>query len=255
MKTQYRTLSLKEKDNTVVIGLPGFSGNYTDPRLYDELSDACSEIEMNDEIRAVIITDAEKNLQNGHNDSQISDDRYRTVPNLNLTGFISEIDRPVIAAVCGNAIGQGLELVMACDIRIASDKSKFGLPYIRQGLIPGDGGTQRLPRLIGRGKALEMILTGDEINAEEACRIGLVNRIISYKNVLETAVGIAEVIASMAPVAVRFVREAIYKGADLGLDQALRMEGDLYLLLYGTFDRVNGIQSFKEKKKPVFRGE
>jgi enoyl-CoA hydratase/carnithine racemase len=254
MATQYRKLSFKEKDNAAIIGLPGFSGNYADPLLYDELADACSEIELNDDIKAVIITDADKTILKKDIIPPIGNDLPGTCSG-RLTDCISEIDRPVIAAICGDAFGQGLELAMSCDIRIASDKSKFGLPFIRNGLIPEDGGTQRLPRLAGRGKALEMILTGDEINAEEACRIGLVNRIISYKNVLNTALRLAADIASKAPVAVRFAREAIYNGADLSLDQALRMEGDLYLLLFGTHDRVNGIQSFKEKKTPAFRGE
>jgi enoyl-CoA hydratase/carnithine racemase len=254
MKTQYHTLSFEEKDHAAIIGLPGFSGNSTDPRLNDELADICSEIEMNNKTRVVIITDAEKSIFK-NNDPQILDSGFNSLSNLNLSRHIAEIDRPVIAAIYGDSIGQGLELVMACDIRIASDESKFSLPFIRQGILPSDGGTQRLPRLAGIGKALEMILTGGSIDAEEACRTGLVNKIVSYKNVLKTAMELAAEIASKAPVAVRFAREAIYKGTDMSLEQALRMEGDMYLLLYGTADRVNGIQAFKDKRKPVFKGE
>jgi enoyl-CoA hydratase/carnithine racemase len=258
MKIQYQILRYKERDHIAVIGLPGFSGNYNALRLYDEFEEVCSDIEMNDDIRVVIITDADRKAHDENNDLQTNMDSNEKIPATfvpGLSGQIAEIDRPVIAAVNGDAIGQGLELIMACDIRIASDKSNFSLPEIRDGLIPQNGGTQRLARFAGKAKALEMILTGEQIDAKEASRIGLVNKVTSSGSVLNTAMELAAEIASKAPVAVRYAREAIYKGADLTLDQALRMEGDLYLLLYGTLDRVNGIQSFKDKKKSVFQGE
>ncbi|MBN2401456.1 MAG: enoyl-CoA hydratase/isomerase family protein [Spirochaetes bacterium] len=250
MQTKYHILYFKQKSHTAVIGFPGFSGNNNILQLYNEFADVCSEIEMNDDIRAVIITDAEHNTANAN-----PPDSSQITGSLSLSSLIAETDRPVIAAVTGDATGQGFELIMACDIRIASNTSNFGLPGISKGVLPRDGGTQRLPRLAGKAKALEMILTGGQIDANEAFRTGLVNRTVSSGNILETAMELAADIASKAPVAVRYAREAIYKGADLALDQALRMEGDLYLLLYSTHDRLNGIQSFKDKKKPLFQGK
>jgi enoyl-CoA hydratase/carnithine racemase len=122
-------------------------------------------------------------------------------------------------------------------------------------LVPQDGGTQRLPRLVGKSKALEMLLTGESIDAAEALRTGLVNIVEPSGNVMKKALSLAQDIATKAPIPLRFVREAIYKGMDLTLDQGLRLEGDLYLLLYSTQDRIHGIESFKKKQKPSFQGK
>ena len=144
---------------------------------------------------------------------------------------------------------------MACDIRIASEAARFALTHIKSGLIPGDGGTQRLSRLIGRGKAIEMILTGEMIDAREALRIGLVNKIVPSEKLEETALHMAREMASKGPVAVRYAKEAINKGIDMTLEQGLRLEADLYLLLHTTQDRVEGIQTFQKKGVPRFEGK
>ena len=144
---------------------------------------------------------------------------------------------------------------MACDIRIASEASRFALTHIKSGLIPGDGGTQRLSRLIGRGKAIEMILTGEMIDAQEALRIGLVNKIVPSEQLEETALQMAREMASKGPLAMKYAKEAINKGMDMTLEQGLRLEADLYLLLHTTRDRVEGIQTFRKKGVPRFEGK
>jgi enoyl-CoA hydratase/carnithine racemase len=160
----------------------------------------------------------------------------------------------VIAAISGDAIGQGLELALACDIRIASEASRFGLPQIESGVIPWDGGTQRLSRLVGKGKALEMILTGEMIEAQEALRIGLVHKVLPKKDLTEVTMKMAQEMASKGPIALRYTKEAIYKGMDMTLEQGLHLEADLYLLIHTSKDRTEGIQAFREKKKPQFEG-
>lgn len=167
---------------------------------------------------------------------------------------ITKIDIPIIAAIKGDAIEEGLELALACDLRIASKRSNFGFPQIKEGFIPWAGGTQRLARLVGKGKALEMILIGETINAQEALRIGLVNRVVPEREVVEVAMKVAQEMASRAPIALRYAKEAVNKGMEMTLGQGLRLEADLYLLLHTTRDRMEGIQAFREKRAPKFEG-
>ena len=167
---------------------------------------------------------------------------------------IANIDRPVIAGIDGDAKGLGLEMALACDIRIASNTACFGFPFIKKGLIPWNGGTQRLPRLVGKAKAIEMLLFGSMIDAHEALRIGLVNKIVSSEKALEFVTVLAKEVASKAPVALRHAKEAISKGMDLTLEQGLRLEADLYLLLHTTRDRTEGIRAFQKSRKPEFEG-
>ena len=230
----------------------------TDTFAYD-LAELCGEIEMDEDIRVVIVTAPEEKTpsKKGSRKRPLSalprGETSHLLPH--LAESIAGLDRPTIAAINGDAFGHGLELAMACDMRIVSLSSRFGLPHIREGLMPQDGGTQRLPRLVGKGKALEMILTGESIDAGEALRIGLVNIVQPPADVMKRALDLAQGMSSKAPISMRFVREAIYKGMDLTLDQGLRMEGDLYLLLYSTQDRVHGIESFNKKQKPSFQGK
>jgi enoyl-CoA hydratase len=168
---------------------------------------------------------------------------------------IAGIDRPTIAALNGDAFGQGLELALACDIRIAASEVKLGLPQILEGHIPVDGGTQRLARIVGKGKALEMVLTGEIIDAQEALEIGLVNRVFSRDDLVAEAEAMAKTIESKAPLALRYCKEAVNKGLDLTLEQGLRLEADLYFLLHTTADRAEGIRSFLEKRLPDYKGK
>jgi enoyl-CoA hydratase len=174
-----------------------------------------------------------------------------------LVDFRRAMDRcpqPIIAAINGLALGGGLELALACDIRIAAAGATLGLTEINLAIIPGGGGTQRLPRLVGRGKALEMILTGARLPAEEALRIGLVERVVPDGEVLKAATALAQTIAAKAPVAVRFAKEALVKGLELPLAEGLRLESDLSTLLRTTEDRTEGARAFLEKRAPRWTG-
>jgi enoyl-CoA hydratase len=173
---------------------------------------------------------------------------------LSVAEPIAKMDRPVIAAINGDAIGQGLEMALACDIRVASESSHFALNQIKAGLIPWDGGTQRLTRLVGRGKALEMILTGETIGAEEARRIGLVNQVVPSMELMAIVMKMAQEMASKGSIALRYTKEAVYQGMDLTLEQGLRLEADLYFLIHTTKDRAEGIKAFREKRVPKFEG-
>jgi enoyl-CoA hydratase len=171
--------------------------------------------------------------------------------------FRQAMDRcwqPIIAAVNGFALGGGLELALACDIRIAAVGATLGLTEVNLAIIPGGGGTQRLPRLIGRGKALEMILTGARIPAEEALRIGLVERVVPAGEALKAATELARAMAAKAPVALRYAKEAVVKGLELPLADGLRLEGDLSTLLRTTEDRLEGAKAFLEKRAPRWTG-
>jgi enoyl-CoA hydratase/carnithine racemase len=218
-------------------------------QLSDELTDLCNEIVWDEEIRVVALTGS------GEKSFSIGIDLIGTAPRIqSLAEPVWKLDQPVIAAINGDATGQGLELALACDIRVATEASHFGLPHIKKGLIPWDGGTQRLSRLVGSGKTLEMILTGEMIDAQEALRIGLVNKVVPREELMKAVTGLAQEMASKGPIALRYAKEAIHKGMDLTLEQGLRLEADLYLLLHTTKDRSEGIKAFREKKVPRFEG-
>jgi enoyl-CoA hydratase/carnithine racemase len=164
------------------------------------------------------------------------------------------LTKPVIAAINGDAIGLGLELALVCDLRIAMTKARFGLPQVAEGLIPFCGGTQRLPRIVGQAKALELVLLGELIDAAEAYRIGLVTEIVSESTFATRVDEIVEDLLGKGPIALRLGKEAVLKALDLTLDQGIRLEEDLYALLQTTQDRAEGVRAFLSKKKPTFTG-
>jgi len=254
----YETLTLQKKDRVVVINLAGIGNDQIKmARLSDELSDLCKEITSDEEMRVILLTGAEEDPFSIGTDLQraasvIKKGSQREIHS--IAEHVARLDLPVIAAINGDAIGQGLELALACDIRIAAEKSRFGFPHITAGLIPWDGGTQRLSRLVGKGKALEMILTGEIIDAQDAYRIGLANKVVHADELLATAMDMAHGMAARGPVALRYAKEAIYKGMDLTLEQGLRLEGDLYFLLHTTSDRTKGVTAFRQKRTPEFEG-
>ena len=174
---------------------------------------------------------------------------------LSVAGAVAGLECPVIAAINGDALGQGLELALACDLRIAAETARLGLPQIISGLIPWDGGTQRLPLLVGRAKAMEMIYTGESISAGEAYRFGLINKVVLVGELPLVVADMARVMASSAPLALKYAKEAIDKGLELTLEQGLRLEADLYLLLQTTADRTEGIKAFRQKRQPRFKGK
>ncbi|UCG84502.1 MAG: enoyl-CoA hydratase/isomerase family protein [Dehalococcoidia bacterium] len=254
------TLIYEKREQTIrlIFNRPT-AGNNLNLEFAKELVDACSEINEDESVRAVIITGAGNAFCTGIDLDELltltSGEVRRSNPANLASGAVASINCPSIAAINGDALGAGLELALACDIRIASENASFGFPETSYGLIPGGGGTQRLPRIIGRGKATEMILTARIIDAEEAYQVGLISRVVSADRLIEEAAAIAERLVSRAPIAVRYAKEAVYKGIDMTLDQGLRLEADLSFLLQTTADRDEGIKAFLKKRKPQFKGE
>ena len=168
---------------------------------------------------------------------------------------LERLGKPVIAAVNGFALGGGCELAMACTIRLAADTARFGQPEINLGLMPGYAGSQRLPRLVGRGRALEMLLSGDPIDADEALRIGLVNRVVPAAQLLTEARALAEKLAAKPPVAARYILDAVVGGLEMPFADACDYEATLFGLVSTTDDMREGTRAFLEKRKPVFKGQ
>lgn len=172
----------------------------------------------------------------------------------NLFTFIEYMNKPVIAAVNGIALGGGTELALACDIRIASTNASMGLTETRLAIIPGAGGTQRLPRLIGRGKAKELIFTGRRVDAQEALDIGLVNKICPPDKLIDTCMEMASMICETGPIAIQQAKYAINYGLEVDLHTGLAIESNAYWITIPTEDRLEGLRAFKEKRKPVYKG-
>lgn len=169
--------------------------------------------------------------------------------------MIEQMEKPVIAAINGFALGGGCELAMACDIRLAADNALFAQPEVGLGVIPGFGGTQRLPRLTGEGRAKELTFTADTINAEEAYRIGLVNHVYPVSELMDAAKKLARKIASKGSLAVGFAKFAIGKGMQVDIDTAMSIESDMFGMCSSTFDQKEGMKAFLEKRKPTFQGK
>ncbi len=169
--------------------------------------------------------------------------------------LIENLGKPVIAAVNGFALGGGCELAMACTIRIASESARFGQPETKLGLIPGYGGTQRLPRLVGKGRALQIILTGDMVKADEALRIGLVNEVVAAAELLPRAEAIAKKIIANAPIATRLTIDSVNRGLDMALGEGLELEAANFGLSFATEDKLEGTKAFAEKRAPQFQGK
>jgi enoyl-CoA hydratase/carnithine racemase len=259
-----KSLVLLQKSNhiaRITLNRPD-DNNSVNLQMGQEMDDICRQINQDNDIYVVIFTGAgdffcsgnelEKSFQSGRKQSR-SDEEI--VKKYNVAFSVASIEKPVIAAVNGDALGQGLELALACDIRIASQKAHFGFPDVAMGLIPCDGGTQRLPRIIGRGKALELILTAEIISASEALETGLVTKVVPAESLNAEVDAVVKAIANKAPISLRYIKEAINKGLDLTMEQGLRLEADLYFLLHTTGDRTEGIKAFQQKRPPEFKGQ
>ena len=210
-----------------------------------------------DEVRAVVVRSAGPDLGTGWSERALEEgDALGGVlaPLGAAFDALAGLPQPVVAAIEGRAHSAGLELALACDIRVASSAATFALPETALGLVPRGGGTQRLPSAVGRAQALRMVLTGEVIDAAEARRIGLVSAVVSEGEAAAKAMEIAAQIAARGPLATRFVKEAIARGSELSLDQALRLELELTVLLQTTEDRAEGVRAFIERRPPQFRG-
>ncbi|RLL46883.1 enoyl-CoA hydratase/isomerase family protein [Oceanobacillus piezotolerans] len=224
-----------------------------------EIMYAMEQLEADSEIKVIIFTGSgEKAFAAGADINQLT---KRQPLDAFSKGSMSEVYRCIenskkatIAAINGYALGGGLELALACDIRIASNNAKLGLPELNLAVIPGAGGTQRLARVVGRGKALDMILTGEFILADEAKEIGLVSQVVFQEELMETAKEKARRISQKGPIAIQMAKIAVNKGYDVDMDTALLIENLAQALLYGTDDKVEGTQAFLEKRNATFAG-
>ena len=248
----FETLKFEEEGRVAVIRLlaPPEKGSEVS-QLGVELSECCQRFRGNDEGRVLVVVDSSGAFCIGKGLVEMGN---QVAESFSITESLAEVERPVLVGITGDAVGLGLELSLACDVRIASESARFGLPHLTAGVMPWEGGTQRLLRTVGRAKALEMILTGEPIDAQEALRIGLVSRLVPDDEVVATVMKIAQDMSSKSPISMEYCKEAINKGMDLTLEQGLRLEADLYFLMHSTRDREEGIKAFKEKRKPEFKG-
>jgi enoyl-CoA hydratase/carnithine racemase len=235
--------------------------NALNTQTLDELRRAILEVKHDAAVRVVILTGAgEKSFIAGADINELATQtpvtgREHAIAGQHVLDLIEHLGKPVIAAINGYALGGGCELAMACTIRIAADTAKLGQPEINLGLIPGYAGTQRLARLVGRGRALELLLTGDQITAQEAHRLGLVNRVVAAADVMAEAKTLAAALAAKAPVALRYILEAVHKGLEMPFPQAQIFEATLFGLVASTQDMREGTTAFLEKRKPEFKGQ
>ena len=234
--------------------------NALNTQTLDELRRAILELKQDEGVRVVILTGAgEKSFVAGADINELAvqtpaGGREHALAGQHVLDLIENMGKPVIAAINGYALGGGCELAMACTLRLAADSAKLGQPEIALGLIPGYAGTQRLPRLVGRGQAMEMILTGAPIAADEALRIGLVNRVVPAAELMTEARKLAAQLAKNAPIAMRYIINAVNKGVEIPFAEACQYEATLFGLVASTGDMREGTSAFLEKRKPEFKG-
>jgi enoyl-CoA hydratase len=225
--------------------------------LVKDLSLAMQTLDQDDEVRAIILTGGEKVFAAGADIKEMAALGPFDEPVLQRLAYrdrINSISKPVIAAVSGFALGGGCELAMSCDVIIASESARFGQPEVNLGIIPGSGGTQRLTHLVGKHRAMELILTGDFFSAADAQRFGLVNRVVPAELVLEEAKSLAKKIAAKPVLAIRAAKQAVLKAANAPLDEGLDFERKSFYLLLSSEDRKEAMAAFLEKRKPQLKG-
>lgn len=255
----YETIKYEIKENIAYITVNRPKAmNALNSQVLDELYKAFNEAEADDAVRVIILTGEGKAFVAGADIAEMSkmtpvEAREFGKKGHKLMNYIHNVEKPVVAAINGFALGGGCELSMACDIRIASEAAKFGQPEVGLGLIPGFAGNLRLPRLVGKGMAKYMILTGDMIGADDAFRIGLVQKVVSPEELMDEAKAIADKIAAQAPIAVKFAKDVINNGYDMDLKSASAYEVNTFSIPFSSEDMKEGTSAFLEKRKPEWK--
>jgi len=257
----YETILIEKRGAVVVLTINRPDKlNALNSKVHAEGVAAFDEIRKDETVRVVVITGAgEKSFIAGADISEFEGKTPFTQRNLfqerTLFNSIDTFPKPVIAMINGFCLGGGCELALACDLRIASEKAKLGQPEINLGIIPGGGATQRLTRLIGEGKAMEMILTGEMIDAPTAFNLGLVNHVFAPEELESKTLEMANKIAEKSPIALQMAKEAVRLASRSNLDEGLRREVDLFAICFSSEDKEEGVRAFLEKRKPVFKGK
>lgn len=258
---KYETITVEKRGKVGVITINRPDKlNALNSQVHLDGTAALDELKNDNEINVVVITGAgEKSFVAGADISEFENhtpvSQRAVFQGRSLFNSIDVFPKPVIAMINGFCLGGGNELALACDIRVCSDNARFGQPEINLGLIPGGGGTQRLTRLIGEGRAMEIMLTGDMINAEKALSYGLVNYVFTQEELAAKTFELADKIADKAPIALQLAKEAVKFASKSNLDEGLRREVDLFALCFSTEDKVEGVSAFLNKRKPEFKGK
>jgi enoyl-CoA hydratase len=260
MKMEYKTILYEKKDRvgTITLNRPK-SMNSLSSELLRELDHVLTEIDRDDDVKVVILTGSEKFFAAGADITEIGEiktplDAHRFLKMAQAVfNHIEDLEKPVIAAISGLALGGGCELTLACDLRIAADNTTFGQPEIKIGVIPGAGGTQRLPRIVGITKAKELLYTGDFMDAQEAYRIGLLNKVVPAASLMEETRKMALKIARQPGVALKATKLAVNGGLNMDIKSAMAYEARCFEILFSTEDQKEGMKAFIEKRKPAFK--
>ena len=259
--SNYETISVERRENVAILTINRPDKlNALNSKVHLEGVEILEELKNDETARVIVIRGAgEKAFVAGADISEFADATpiaQRGVMNSrSLFTVLDTFPKPIIAMINGFCLGGGNELAMACDIRIASDKSRFGQPEINLGIIPGGGGTQRLTNLIGESKAMELILTGDMVDAATAFNYGLVNYVYSSEELESKTLELANKIAEKSPIALQMAKEAVKFASRSNMDEGLRREIDLFAICFSTEDKKEGVAAFLEKRKPVFKGK
>jgi len=259
--SKFETILVEKHDRVAILTINRPAKlNALNSKVHVEGVAALEELRNDSEIRVVVITGAgEKSFIAGADISEFAGQSpvtQRSVfQNKTLFNSIDSFPKPIIAMINGFCLGGGCELALACDIRIASENTKLGQPEINLGIIPGGGGTQRMTKLIGEGKSMELILTGDMIDAKAALDLGLVNHVFSSEDLEEKTLNMANKISSKSPIALQMAKEAIKTASKSNLDEGLRREIDLFAICFSSEDKEEGVRAFLEKRKPDFKGK
>jgi enoyl-CoA hydratase len=257
---EYETITVSKEGMVGVITINRPQAmNALSAKLVKELLSALAEFEKDDGVRCLVIAGSERAFSAGADIKEMAD---MTAVEMTMTGHffplwdkVGKYPKPIVGALSGFVLGGGLELAMSLDILIASETTQLGQPEIDIGVMPGGGGTQRLTRAVGKYKAMEMILTGRRIGAEEAKTLGLVSRVVPKEAYLDEAKKVASEIASKSPVAIRLAKMAVNKAFEMGLGDGIDFERELFYLLFASEDSKEGMNAFMEKRKPNFKGK